>query len=51
MNIRSSAQTVMCGTLLKKQGKAVKLNVQERWNPLFIQNFFVRMLLDVSSWS
>ena len=40
MNIRSSAQTVMCQMFLKKQGKAVKLNVQERWNPLFIQNLF-----------
>ena len=46
MNIRSSAQTVMCKMHLEKQGKAVKLNVGERWNlgerwnPLIIQSFF-----------
>jgi len=40
MNIRSSAHTVMCRMFLKKLGKAVKLNVQERWNPLIIQNLF-----------
>ena len=32
MNIRSSAQTVMCGMFIEKQGNAVKLNVGERWN-------------------
>jgi len=40
MNIRSSAQNLMCRMFLKKQGKAVKLNVQERCNPLIIQSFF-----------
>ena len=44
MNIRSSAQTVMCRMFLKKQGKTVKLNVKERWNPLIIQNLFFHMV-------
>jgi len=40
MNIRRSAQNVMCRMFLKKHGQTLKLHVWERWNPLIMYSFF-----------
>jgi len=41
MNIRSSAQNLMCRMFLEKQCQTVKLHVWDSWNSLIMENFFI----------